>query len=566
MTTPAPLRTLRDQLDRLDGKGYGAYKSLRDSRWGLDDAGLPGGRLDVVRVQADPYAPPSRLEVTLPADLAGIPERERVAAPRRRAVADHLLRLLAAAVGPELHVDAGGQEVLERSACRIDDDGAVTVRLGVSLPAAGRRIKGGPAARLLTEELPAAVAGTLRWRAIDASAAVRAADLVEDACALRDQLAARGLVAFAADGSTLPRRSGVDDRPLDDAVDLVAPEELAVELDAPHAGRLRGLGVPAGVTLVVGGGFHGKSTLLRALERGVYDHVPGDGRERVVARGDAVKIRAEDGRAVSGVDVRPFVRDLPTGSDTGDFTTENASGSTSQAAAMVEALEAGAGVLLVDEDTSATNLMIRDAAMRELVASDREPLTPFVDLVGSLWRDHGVSTVLVLGGSGDYLGVADTVVHMDAFVPHDVTARAHEVARRHARGIARGGDGHPLRFPPVSPRAPKPESLRPAGKPRIAARSTDALRYGDAHLDLSAVEQLVDRSQAVAIGHALRWLAARTDGQRTLADALAELEGELAARGVAALTDGPVDLARPRRFEVAAAVNRLRGLRVRSGR
>ncbi|QBI20936.1 ATPase [Egibacter rhizosphaerae] len=558
MAAPTTLSALRGHVQELDGKGYGAYKSLRDERAALDEAGLPGAELRVERVQADPFAPPSRLTLHVPASTAKVPGSERANEPRRRAVADHLLRLLDGQVGRDLHVDAGRQEVLERSAVHLDADGNVTVRLGASLPAAGRKIKGRAAAALLTEELPQAATRSLRWEAIDASAAVATADTVEDAVALRAQLAARGLVAFVADGSVLPRASGVDDRPLEGGVPLEAPETLAVELEAPHAGLVRGLGIRDGVTLVVGGGFHGKSTLLRALERGVYDHVPGDGRERVVTRDDAVKIRAEDGRAVTRCDVSAFVGELPTGDDTRDFSTENASGSTSQAAAIVEAIEAGAGSLLIDEDTSATNLMIRDAAMRELVVGDREPLTPFVDLVRSLARDREVATVLVLGGSGDYFGVADTVVHMDAFAPHDVTDRAHAIAEDAPK------PGEPAVFPTRRGRVPRSNSLTPPGKPKVSARGVDALRYGEATIDLDAVEQLVDPSQTAAVGRALRWLADDRGGDdRPLAARLDALDAHLAEVGVHGLAgDAPVDLARPRRFEVAAALNRLRSLAV----
>ena len=177
----------------------------------------------------------------------------------------------------------------------------------------------------------------------------------------------------------LPRRSGVDDRPLEGGgvVPFRSPESLRVVLQAPNAGSVPGMGVPVGVTLVVGGGFHGKSTLLRALEAGVYNHRPGDGRERVVSDPDTVKVRAEDGRAVAGVDISAFIDGLPLGQDTHHFTTPNASGSTSQAATIVEALESGAHALLVDEDTSATNFMLRDRRMQSLVPKDAEPITPF---------------------------------------------------------------------------------------------------------------------------------------------------------------------------------------------
>ncbi|KWX02129.1 Isopentenyl-diphosphate delta-isomerase [Carbonactinospora thermoautotrophica] len=545
-------------LAGLHGQGYGRYREIRGSY------AYPAFTLEVEKVQVDPYAPPTRLAVHLPAAQAGLPAELYRTPVRRRAIADHLARRLADALArTAFAVDAGGQEVLDRSACQVTAGGDVVLRLGVDLPGPGRRIDGRQAERLLCRALPEAVA-TLRWSALDAEEARRFVATVEDADALRRMLPELGLVAFVADGAVLPRRSGVDPRPLTGphVVRFSSPPSLRVEVELPNAGRVTGMGLPEGVTLIVGGGFHGKSTLLRALEYGVYDHVPGDGRELVVTRYETVKIRAEDGRQVTRTDVSPFVAGLPTGEDTADFSTPNASGSTSQAANIVEALEAGARVLLVDEDTAATNLMIRDARMQELVAKEREPLTPFVDLVQPLYAEHGVSTVLVMGGSGDYFDVADKVVIMDAFQPRDVTADARAIAERHRTGRV----SEAKRFPAIRHRVPDPDSLDPVvrGKSKIKARGTDALQYGDAHIDLGAVEQLVDPSQVTGVGLALARLRDRfLDGRRTLAEALDRLEAELASSGIDALRAGYAgDLAAPRRFEVAAALNRLRGLRI----
>ncbi len=550
-------RTLHARLTAMDGSGYGAYKRLRDTVW---DLGL--ARLDIARVQADPYAPPSRVEVVVPAEEAGLPQDMLASEPRRRALADHLLRGFAEALGREtFRLDVGGQRVLDRSACRVDA-GGVRVRLGVALPARGRRIKGRAAAEHLAETLPAAVADTLRWSSTDRVGARRAADVVEDAGALRDQLGARGLVAFVADGAVLPRASGVDDRPMagSQVVAFAAPPELAVQLEAPHAGTVRGMGLPEGVDLIVGGGFHGKSTLLDALADGVWDHVPDDGREQVVTRPRTAAVRAEDGRRICRTDVSAFVGQLPTGDEPSDLSTDDASGSTSQAAAIVESVEAGADVLLIDEDTSATNLMVRDEAMAELVASDREPLIPFVDLVRALHRTHGVSTVLVAGGSGDFFAVADRVVHVDAFVPREVTAAAHAIAAR--RG---GRTTERVVFPAIGERVPDPASVRPGGKAKIGARGTGELRYGRESVDLSALSQLGEQSEVVGIGAALRRLAAdgHIDGEATIAQVLDRLDVLLARAGPDGLDDGRhVDFVAPRRLDVAGALNRLRALRI----
>jgi predicted ABC-class ATPase len=546
------LDRLADELRRMDGAPYGRYRAL------TGDWDLGAATLTVQRVQADPFAPPSRIAVAIPAAVAGLPDHAVRSPDRRRATADHILRRARHRLaGSRLRVDAGGQEVLDRSAGRVGEDGSVRIALGIDLPGHGRRIDARTAERQFCERLPDLV-DALRWPALDPDAATALADTVEDSVALRAALPGLGLVAFVADGAVLPRRSGVSDLPMEgDPVPFRSPDSLRVAVDLPHAGTVTGMGVPEGVTLIVGGGFHGKSTLLHALERGVYDHVPGDGRERVATRADAVKIRAEEGRRVERTDVSAFVRNLPTGADTADFRTDNASGSTSQAANTAEALEAGARTLLIDEDTTATNLMIRDERMQALVHGDREPLTPFVDLVRPLYREHGVSTVLVMGGSGDYFDVADRVVMLDGYRPSDVTDRA--------RALAADRADAPFAMPAAREADPASVDAGSRGRPRLKRRDMDVLTFGETDIDVRGLTQLVDPGQVIGVGLALRLLA--EDGLlagRTIAAALDALDRRVADGGAAALARGYTgDFAVPRRYEVAAALNRLRTLRVR---
>lgn len=565
---------LRAALARLDRGPYPAYKELRGT-WNLGAV-----TLFIDHVQGDPFAAPSRVRVRVPRAGQGAldPALDGDSRARRIALGDFLARRGAHAVerharrgqgsgrSGEVRIDGPGQEVLERSACRVADEWA-ELRLSAGLPAAGRSILGREAAALLTETLP-----TIAWEALrlataeELAAARRHLDTVEDARALRAQLAERGLVAFVADGAILPRVSGVSQRPLAGAVPFASPSELRVELQAPHAGAVTGLGVPEGLTVIVGGGFHGKSTLLSAIARGPYEHIPGDGRERVVSRADATVIRAEDGRRVAGVDISPFIGALPSGGSTARFSTENASGSTSQAANIVEAIEAGCRTLIMDEDTCATNFLIRDARMRRLVPSEREPITPFVDRVRDLRAGLGVSTILVLGGSGDYLGVADTVIWMDAYRPREVTARAHAIAA--ADGAPAPAAPQLFAAPPARIPDPTSVSAERRGRDRVRARGTEEIAFGGEEIDLRAVEQIVAPSQTRAIGDLLAYAAARgiLDGRRTIAETLAALDTALDRAGLDLLAERPDehpgDLARPRMLEVAAALNRLRTLRV----
>jgi predicted ABC-class ATPase len=561
---------LRALLSSIDGRGYGAWKQLAGT-WALDALDL-----EVEKVQTDPFAPPTRLAVRCPAAQLALPEELVATVVRRRALADHLLRVVGHHLEAPLAIDVGGQQVIERSAARLDADGALTLRCTIVLPDRRRRVRSAAVEQALLEQLPEAVAA-LRWSVLDQAAARAFVECVEDAATLREQLAERGLVAFVGDGAVLARRTGIDDRPAvpEAVVPFASPPELRIEVDLPNRGRVTGMGLDTGVSLIVGGGFHGKSTLLSALRAGVYDHVPGDGRELVVTRGDAVTIRAEDGRRVERVDISAFIDGVPDPvrgvADTSRFSSDNASGSTSQAAAIVEALEVGTGLLLIDEDTAATNLMARDLRMQELVTPAggtspsvyaAEPITPLVDLVRSLADDHGVSTVLVAGSGGDYLEVADRVVQMDAFEARDVTAQAREVTAR-----VPGRPAVPTRFPAVPQRIVDPATVDARRRGRVKTRvfGLDRILFGNEEIELGALEQLVDRAQAAGVAAALVRLVedGHLDGRATVREAIDGLFAEVDATGVGVLRAGwPGDLARPRPAEVAAALNRLRSLAV----
>ncbi len=560
---------LQQRLQRIDGKGFKAYQDIQ----GVYDCA--DFTLHVDRVQSDPFAPPSRMRISLAQQRAGFPEDLFNNRVRRIALEDYLTRCFArqcrewsepaSGTGNSglVAIDRCGQEILERSALKISPE-ALEVRFCVGLPARGRRIQGRQAARLFAKALPALVARVLIYAQHEPGAVRRHVDCCEDQHVLRKQLSGRGLVAFVANGAVLPRQSGVSDAPLDAsrAVPFVSPPELECGFDLPHQGRVRGMGLEKGVTLIAGGGYHGKSTLLRALERGVYNHRPGDGREGVVALDSGMKIRAEDGRSVSGVDIRPFINNLPYGADTAAFSSDNASGSTSQAANIIEALEAGSELLFVDEDTSATNFMIRDARMQQLVAKANEPITPFVDQVRPLFSDLGVSTILVLGGSGDYLDAADTVLMLKDYRPLEVTARARQIIEQMPSTRRREGTAA---LPREAGRTANPASFRLEPRDKVKARGLRSIQFGREAIDLACLEQLTDQSQTRAIAQILRLLSRRAARGR-LGDVVDEVLQQVEDQGLDSLSPNPEkpfgDLARPRKQELCAAVNRLRTLRV----
>lgn len=556
---------LKKTLAGLDGKGYGSYRQLQ----GTYDLG--SFRLTVDRTQVDPYAPPSLMRVTLDAATAGLPAHLISNSAGRTAVSDYLIRRFAEAI--PTHTDqpsgTGGavsigrplQQVLQRTSVVIFDD-RVEARIAVGLPASGRRIRGHHASRILAEQLPRIVEDSLIYANVDADALDHHVTLYRDQEDLRTQLADKRLVAFVGEGAILPRRSGDSDEPMrEDAVEFTSPESLRVEFSLPSGRHVAGMGIPEGVTVIVGGGYHGKSTLLRGLERGVYSHIAGDGREWVITRSDATSIRAEDGRAVTGVDISAFISGLPSGADTAQFATPNASGSTSQAANLAEAVEAGATALLIDEDTSATNFMIRDQRMRQLIAADREPITPFIDRVRPLYTQRGVSTVLVAGGSGAFFDVADQVIALDAYVPRDVTAEARRIAGREHPQEAPAEEV----FTPTAPRVPAAATLSPANKNKAAKARASTVLYGRDTVDLSAVSQLVDPAQTQGIAHAMDRLAEIFDGQRNLSEAIEALDHRIDQEGLDVLSahhGHPGAFARPRIQEIYAAVNRYRRLKL----
>ena len=599
------LNELTSHLHAIDGRSYAAYKAIV----GRYRSPL-GWVLYIDRIQPDPYAPPTAIRVVLPLALTGADARLTGFTPRltganeplteaaepltgtnshlttssTRAVAlrDYLARTLRELLkGQAISIAPAGQEILERSSVNLhetwQDDFStpafsapgpyLELRLRWSLPAFGREIAGRQAARNLNLDLARAVAGLdLRESELGAEA-WKHCQVAEDHAALQEILVERGWVAFLADGANLARRSGVSQLPLEGGVPLTAPETLAQTVQLPHAGVVRGTAIPAGVTVIAGGGYHGKSTLLNAIARGIYPHIPGDGRELVATVPEAMAVRAADGRAVTGVDLRPFISHLPgRDADPAQFTTANASGSTSQAASIMESLELWGqptqAALLLDEDTCATNLLIRDQRMRALVSSEREPITPLVDRIRALHRERGISTLIVMGGSGDYLDVADQVLIMDSYRLVDATAQARQVCASQPRVDTSLPD-----FPLPAQRLPQRPEAKRRGPSRTRALGTQRLVLDRHEVDVADVSGLVDEGQALAVAWALRALLEHHfDGRTSLPQALAQVAKRLDDVGLDALGEAhPAFLVRPRLVDVGAAVNRLRSLQVNPG-
>ncbi|MDP8207218.1 MAG: ABC-ATPase domain-containing protein [Candidatus Electryonea clarkiae] len=563
-----PIESLRQQLQHMDGKDYGAYQSIKGSY------AFPAFEFFIDIIPKDPYAPQGTgiYRARVSHQNAGFPSDMTSSRQRVISLCDYLARqfhkqCLKICKGRRGTGSSGiiiiaepGQAILERTSILINND-FVEARFFVGLPATGRAIKASLAEKMLLEEIPGIVQASLFAENLDIDAIYQHLKTAEDADFLRDSLSKLNLAAFVSDGAVLPRASGVDPRPLetDSIVPFKSPESLRVSIVLPDKGAVTGMGIPKGVTLIVGGGYHGKSTLLQALESGIYNHIPGDGREYCVSLPETVKVRAYSGRNVVNVDISAFINNIPFEKTTTSFSTENASGSTSQAASIAEIIEAGANVLLMDEDTCAGNFMIRDRNMQRLVLKKVEPITAFVDRVRQLYEDHNISTVLVMGGSGDYFNVSDTVIQMIEFVPYDVKQQAQDIANEHPTG--RTDEGIDKFEPPVE-RIPLSDKLNPFneyGGFRISAPDSQHLIFGQSKVDLSDVEQLKETAQTKAIGKAIDFAKKYMDGKTRLRDVLDRVAKDIKNDGLDILDQRLTgDLAQFRDLELAATLNRMR--------
>ncbi len=617
---------LRDLLHSIDHRSYPAYKDLTGS-FDFGDY-----ELSIDHVQGDPFAAPSSVSVHIAGKTAGFPEEyyQEGPAEKRIALQDHLIRKFHKAIDKYNHKAGGsgksglvscsnpGQEILDRSACQVDPKtGGLVFRLSVGFPAAGRTVLAGELEKILFHYLPECVRSSLLYKNLDKDQVKDVIDLAEDQAALRQKMKEMGLIAFLANGSILPRESGISQRPMKGAIRFASPKEDEVEIELPHAGTIAGMGIPKGITLIIGGGYHGKSTLLQALERGVYDHIDSDGREFVMTDRTAVKIRAEDGRCVMKDDISMFIRNLPNGKDTRCFSTIDASGSTSQAASVAEALESGSKVLLMDEDTCATNFMVRDDLMQRIVSPEEEPIIPYSQTMRPLLEEKGVSTILVAGSSGAFFQVSDRIIQMDQYVPKDVTERVRKILEEEQDGQTRSSnicemqtgqegqqtqigqaeqagsnhpkdmDGHDLQkgldnpshsngpsgkkrndsytasYPKRCPAAGSEFAGR-NGKVKMKNLGRDGFMIGHGTVDMRCVEQLTDGEQTECLASLLVLASGDMDGKTPVQKLVEKRWKEISEKGIAGCVSGrvPGNLAMPRKQEFYAAINRCRMLKM----
>ncbi len=559
---------LKQLLDRIDHRGYPAYKDTKGQYQ------FQGYVFSIDHVQGDPFASPSKVSVQVKGSTAGFPEELYKGRHQRAALQDEMTRQFYHAIQKYafrakgsgksglISVSKCGQEVLERTACEVNPkNGDVKLRFEVGFPANGRTINARELEKIVFGFLPECVEQSLFYKNCDKKRVRSIIDLAEDQQYIRDELEKNDLIAFVANGAILPRESGVSDKPMKGAVRFQSPKEMEVTMKLPHKGEISGMGIRRGITLIVGGGYHGKSTLLKALELGVYNHIQGDGREYVITKDDAMKIRAEDGRSIKKTDISMFINDLPNGKDTRGFYTEDASGSTSQAANVIESMEAGASVMLIDEDTSATNFMIRDELMQRVIHRDMEPITPFIDRILELYQVYGISTVIVAGSSGAYFHIADMIIQMDRYEPKEITKLAKETAKDFP---AMSGMENPAEKP-VFIRCPRQgQGFKPNDRIKMKTMGKEMVQLNRENIDLRYVEQLADTEQVSALGYCVRYAEKHLfQGKDTIQNVVDKLEEKICREGLSSLCESNASvasLAMPRRQEIFACLNRYRGL------
>lgn len=604
---------LRELLESIDRKSYPAYKSAQGAYNFADYV------LSIDHVQGDPFASPSKLSITIDHPKAGYPAQYFDTDYKQVALEDYLVRQFSQEIARFnfkakgsgksglISTSRPGPEILKRTACEIGSKG-ITVRFEAGFPANGRTINSGELVKILFDFLPRCVRNVLFYKNRDAKEVLQVVHLAEDQHFIRQELEKRGLVSFVANGAILPRESGVSSRPMAKSVAFQSPESLCVTMELPHHGTVTGMGIRRGITLIVGGGYHGKSTLLKALETGVYNHVAGDGREYVITEETAMKLRAEDGRSIRNTDISLFINDLPNHKDTHCFSTEDASGSTSQAAAVIEGMEAGCQTFLIDEDTSATNFMVRDDLMQKIISRDKEPITPFIERARDLFEKAGISTIMVAGSSGAYFYIADTVIQMDSYLPYDITEEVKDYcagygaepitsapgffipsadrklagvkkspaamaagisqaqtvsyggrnnAGQGGRGDDRGGRSHGRGGYGGGQDRGRDERIK------VKVFGKDSLSVGRETVDLRFVEQLIDSEQTTALAQMLRYcLDNRMLEQCSVKEAVSLLTAKTGKDGLASISDSSyaaVGLCQPRPQEIFACLNRYRG-------
>ncbi len=563
-------------LTELDGQPFAEYQQMVGD-YDFARYVIKCGKIDF---EADELISPV-FTVRVPQTISEIPDYQFDSPVRRTAMEDLLLRRLAANVEHIANFDHNGiarrsmlvphptQAILPRNALLLTKE-YIEVRIRIVLPVqtiamdgdAVVAIDGEMAQQIFFENLPEVISNSLLYCNIETADADAFVNNMEDADQLRQHLGASGQISFVAEGALLTRIKSEDTPDYERLIPLEVDDSLIDEVEVPHAGTVRGLGIPHGLTLILGESNGGRVDLTEAIAQGIYNHVPGDGRESVVTVADAVAIHSEAGRSIQQVDISAFATELLDGGNPASYSCKSAGSFSSQAASTVEALEAGARVLLYDEHSSSSTFLSSDTRVSPLLGkSIRNSLA---SRARQMVDELGIS-IVVAGSSlvAEFIPIADKILRVENYRVSDITEEAKEL------DIVPSVADSSVNLSSMLSRSRwvMPSSIDPSiGREDIVihADEEDFLQFGRSIVDLGALKQICDADQARAIGFVLYYSKLRyMDEGYPLREILDLVDRDLSNEGLNALSrDARGDLARPRRYEVAATLNRLPAFRV----
>ena len=548
------VQEFRRLITSINGRGYGAYKRLLGN-----EAFFKGFNLRLTHIQGDPHAPPSHAEVWVHKSrlepLTQFMESDSVI-PLTDYLSRNLhkvLRKLSRRCGEGnscyLGIPKPSPRILKRSSVELEKD-HVIIRFFVGLPSQGRRVSGREAIKLLTEVIPEGINSVITSSLNEFERIKKHIKIFKLQEGVRSWLVRNNYFFFIGDGSILPRRASFSEEPLPNAVRFSSPESLRIEVCVKGAGCIKGLGIKDGVTVITGGAYHGKTTLLEGVIDGIYDHILDDGREHVISAPDTYLVRAEDGRVVTHVDISSLMRDLPDGTSTKDFSTLDASGSTSMAASIMELIELGVKHLVLDEDISATNLLYKDEVMKDLLKDD--PIITLDSLVKPMNRILGVSTAAVVSASSSFLKCSDTTILMRKYLPQHLKEDRDWGACREAS--IKEPEGR--QYEGIS----NLKKVKASGM-KIIAEYFDGIKF---EIDLSRNPRIAESGQVKLIARAISKLS---DLKQPIImfDLIHKLRSELMSEGFRTFYRGmdvPPDLTWVDPLDIAWVINRLRNARI----
>lgn len=528
---------LRKTLKNADGKPFQKYKGIQNN-FVLED-------FEIIfdDVQNDRMGH-TAIRVRVPHKKAGFPEdmydtklreialRDLIARRFRESARTHARSPIPKTSGGEVFIPRPGQEILERGSVAISPY-FIEVRFTADLPADGNKVSA-VAMDLLMERIKTIISESLYFSAYKQSKVYNHLQTYENAEFIRENLDSKGIVAFIADGSVLPRRDD-DLAPMVDAKEFVTDPALKVTFDVPYGEPISGMGIPKGFTAVTGASRNGKSALLDAIFAGVYDHIPGDGREYVITSRDAAFIMAEPNRPADSVDISMFVPETPEFDDTSAAKKEFVSSPMSEFVSVSEAVEMGSKLILIDEEYS------NPCVMRKGFLADNEKIISLSEMGSSMGR-QGISLVMV-SGDESVIRSADNVLVVEGFKVSPAK-------------VERTGNGKEFSMPadryPVSKGIVYEKGHRDVN---VTAQEIRTIEIGEfkVHVPVAA---LFDISQTNTVADAIAYMKEHMDGSKNMLDVCKDAIGAIKAEDDSTDNGSGMHHATIRAIDLAAVLNR----------